>query len=92
MALDENMFRVALAAYCGGTGTVEDGIRKAIEVYLAEMFKPGSIQMLEPLEAIPQRDYRKEAWIAAIGQGNPDYANLVLQHFDATFPAGPTNG
>ena len=92
MALDENMFRVALGAYCGGTGTVEDGIRKAIEAYLAEMFKPGSVQMLEPLEAIPQRDYRKEAWIAAIGQGNPDYANQVVLHFDATFPAGPTNG
>ena len=92
MALDENRFRVALDAYYGDTGTVEDGIRKAIETYLAEMFKPGSVQMLEPLEAIPQRDYRKEAWIAAIGQGNPDYANLVLQHFDATFPPGPTNG
>ena len=89
MALDENRFRIALAAYCGGTGTVEDGIRNAIEAYLTEMFKPGSVQMLE---AIPKRDYRKEAWIAAIGQGNPDYANLVLQHFDATFPAGPTNG
>ena len=92
MALDENRFGVALDAYYGDTGTVEDGIRKAIEAYLAEMFKPGSVQMLEPLEAIPQRDYRKEAWIAAIGQGNPDYANLVLQHFDATFPAETTNG
>lgn len=92
MALDENMFRVALDAYYGDTGTVEGGIRKAIEAYLAEMFTPGQVMTMEPLEAIPKRDYRKEAWIAAIGQGNPEYANLVLQHFDATFPPEPTNG
>ena len=63
MALDENSFRVALDAYYGDTGSIEDGIRKAIEAYLAEMFKPGQVMTMEPLEAIPQRDHRKELWI-----------------------------
>lgn len=103
MALDENMFRVALAAYCGGTGTVEDGIRKAIEAYLAEMFKPGQVMTMEPLEVIPQRDYRKELWLdvataVARSDGARDraapgeWADRALANFDKTFPAGPTNG
>ena len=93
MALDENMFRVALDAYYGDTGTVEDGIYKAIEAYLAEVFKPGSVTTLEPLEAIPQRDYRKEAWLAALGTGNgAHWADQVLAHFDKTFPPEPTHG
>ncbi len=93
MALDENMFRVALDAYYGGTGTVEDGIRKAIEAYLAEVFKPGQVQMCEPLEAIPQRDYRKEVWIAALGTGNGAiWADHVLAHFDKTFPPETDHG
>ena len=103
MALDEKMFGVALDAYYGDTGTVEDGIRKAIEAYLAEMFKPGSVQMLEPLEAIPQRDYRKELWLdvatavarseAARDRAAPGaWADRALADFDKTFPAEPTNG
>lgn len=97
MVLDENMFRVALDAYYGDTGTVEGGIRKAIETYLAEMFKPGEGMMLEPLEAIPQRDYRKELWIGVATAvagcdvttelGAPAYwASHALAEFDKTFP------
>ena len=103
MALDENMFRVALDAYYGDTGTVEGGIRKAIEAYLAEMFKPGQVMTMEPLEAIPQRDYRKELWLdvataVARSDGARDraapgeLADRALANFDKTFPAGPTNG
>ena len=91
MELDQEWVSKAQDAFDRSPSNRE-GIAAAIETYLTEMFKPGSVQMLEPLEAIPQRDYRKEAWIAAIGQGNPDYANLVLQHFDATFPPEPANG
>ena len=92
MELNEECLRRAFEAFDSSRGITHRRIEVAIKAYLAEMFKPGQVMTMEPLEAIPQRDYRKEAWIAAIGQGNPDYANLVLQHFDATFPAGPTNG
>ena len=100
MTLDENMFRVALAVYYNDTGTVEDGMRKAIDAYLAEMLKPGQVQTLE---AIPQRDYRKELWLGvatavARSEGARDraapgaWANCALADFDKTFPAEPTNG
>ena len=93
MALDENMFRVALDAYYGDTGSVEDGIRKAIEAYLAEMSKPGQVMTMEPLEAIPRRDYRKELWIAAFAsEGRTDRANQALAEFDKTFLPEPTHG
>ena len=68
-----------------------EGIAAAIETYLTEMFKPGPMMTLEPLEAIPQRDYRKEAWIAAMPVGGPAYADKVLADFDATFSHEPTN-
>ena len=103
MALDENRFRVALDAYYGDKGTVEDGIRKAIETYLAETFKPGQVMTMEPLEAIPQRDYRKELWLdvataVARSDGARDraapgeWADRALANFDKTFPAEPSNG
>lgn len=103
MALDENMFRVALDAYYGDTGGFADGIRKAIEAYLAEMSKPGQVMTMEPLEAIPQRDYRKELWvdvaISAARSGattsiiDPaSWANRTLAEFDKTFPPEPTHG
>lgn len=103
MALDENMFRAALDAYYGDTGTVECGIRKAIEAYLAEMSKPGQGVTIEPLEAIPQRDYRKELWIdvaisvarsgATMSIVDPAiWANRTLAEFDKTFLPEPTQG
>ena len=93
MELNEDTFRRALDAYYEDRGTVEDGIRKAIEAYLTEMFKPGPMATMEPLEAIPQRDYRKELWIAAFAsEGRTDRANQALADFDKTFPAEPTHG
>lgn len=67
----------------------------AIETYLAEMFKPGPMMTLEPLEAIPQRDYRKEPWIATYT--NSQYtpasdAENALAYFDATFPREKPHG
>ena len=72
-----------------------EGIAAAIEAYLAEMFKPGPMMTLEPLEAIPQRDYRKELWIAAYT--NSQYApasdaETALAYFDATFPREKPHG
>lgn len=70
-----------------------EGIAAAIETYLAEMFKPGTVMTLEPLEAIPQRDYRKEVWIAALTTGNgAPWADQVLAHFDKTFPQEKPHG
>lgn len=93
MVLDENMFRVALDAYYGDTGTVEGGIRKAIEAYLAEMFKPGQVMTMEPLEAIPQRDYRKELWIGIrLQDADIAEANAALADFDKTFPKENRHG
>lgn len=69
------------------------GIEAAIETYLAEMFKPDKGMILEPLEAIPQRDYRKELWIAALTTGNgAPWADQVLAHFDKTFPQETNRG
>ena len=73
----------------------------AVEVYLAEMFKPGPMTTLEPLEAIPQRDYRKELWLGVAiaattnrtGPGTPaEQANNAVRAFDKTFPPEPTHG
>ena len=70
-----------------------EGIAAAIETYLAEMFKPGPMMTLEPLEAIPQRDYRKEVWIAALTTGNgAPWADQVLAHFDKTFATEKPHG
>lgn len=90
MELKEHMFRLALDAYYNNyendRGTVEYCIRKAIEAYLTEMFKPGEGMMLEPLEAIPQRDYRKELWIAAyLENGRTRDAHIALEGFDQAF-------
>lgn len=80
-----------------------EGIAVAIETYIAEMFKPGTVMTLEPLEAIPQRDYRKELWIgvatAVSGcdvttevQAPGHWANRTLAEFDKIFPKETTNG
>ena len=72
-----------------------EGITAAIETYLAEMFKPGPMMTLEPLEAIPQRDHRKALRIAAYT--NSQYApasdaEKALAYFDATFPREKPHG
>lgn len=71
----------------------------AIETYLAEMFKPGQMMTREPLEAIPQRDYRKELWIAhwAAIDGETKFEDAVygtqkaVEAFDKFF-SEPTHG
>ena len=76
-----------------------EGITAAIETYLAEMFKPGPMMTLEPLEAIPQRDYRKELWIAhwAAIDGKTKFEDAVcgtqkaVEAFDKFF-SEPTHG
>lgn len=103
MELNQDTFHRALTAYYSDTGSVEDGIRKAIEAYLTEMFKPGLMMTLEPLEAIPQRDYRKELWIGvatAVANGPNavrngvafDRANEALAAFDKIFPKEYNHG
>ena len=92
MKLTSEQLGRAYSTFINFNGSSKNSLGAAIEEFVDTMFKPGPMMTLEPLEAIPQRDYRKEAWIAAIGRGNSDYANLVLQHFDATFPPEPTHG
>ena len=73
-----------------------EGIAAAIEAYLAEMFKPGDLIVGE---AIPQRDYRKELWIAhwAAIDGETPFEDAVcgtqkaVEAFDKFF-SEPTHG
>ena len=73
-------------------GGSKDSLGAAIEEFIDTLFTPGQVTEL-PLEAIPQRDYRKEVWIAALTTGNgAPWADQVLAHFDKTFPPEPTHG
>ena len=95
MELNQEWLQRACEAFDAATGQPRNAVAAAIEAYLAEMFKPGPMMTLEPLEAIPQRDYRKELRIAAYtgSQYAPSSdAENALAHFDATFPPGPTHG
>lgn len=98
MELNEATFRSALDAYYEHQGPVEGGIRKAIETYLTKM---GAQE--QTLEAIPQRDYRKELWLGvatavARSEGARDraapgaWADRALADFDATFPQEKPHG
>ena len=90
MALNEEYLQRACEAFDAATGQPRNAVAAAIEAYLAEMFKPGDLIVGE---AIPQRDYRKEVWIAALTTGNgAPWADQVLAHFDKTFPPEPTHG
>jgi len=96
MELNEDYLQRACEAFDAAREThmqPRSAVVAAIETYLAEMFKPGPMVTLEPLEAIPQRDYRKELWIAAFAsEGRTDRANQALADFDKTFPAENPNG
>lgn len=103
MELNEECLRRAFEAFDSSRGITHRRIEVAIKAYLAEMFKPGQVMTMEPLEAIPQRDYRKELWLdvataVARSDGARDraapgkWADRALANFDKTFPAGPTNG
>ena len=95
MELNQECLDKAVKACVACLGSPENCIAAAIETYLAEMFKPGPMMTLEPLEAIPQRDYRKELRIAAYT--NSQYApasdaEKALAYFDATFPREKPHG
>lgn len=90
MELNQEWLQRACEAFDAATGQPRNAVAAAIEAYLAEMFKPGDLIVGE---AIPQRDYRKEVWIAALTTGNgAPWADQVLAHFDKTFPQEPTHG
>ena len=90
MELNQECLQRACEAFDAATGQPRNAVAAAIEAYLAEMFKPGDLIVGE---AIPQRDYRKEVWIAALTTGNgAPWADQVLAHFDKTFPPEPTHG
>lgn len=91
------MNRVALTAavqafrdHMGDTG---ESIEAAIQTYMAELCKPGELIVGEAIQ--PQRDYRKELWIATsemhIGSSleKIDFSNSVVLGFDAFFKANP---
>ena len=103
MALNEEYLQRACEAFNAATGQPRNAVVAAIETYLAEMFKPGPMMTLEPLEAIPQRDYRKELWIGvatvvanglnAVRNGIAfDRANEALAAFDKVFPKENNHG
>ena len=90
MALNEEYLERACEAFDAATGQPRNAVAAAIEAYLAEMFKPGDLIVGE---AIPQRDYRKEVWIAALTTGNgAPWADQVLAHFDKTFATEKPHG
>lgn len=60
--LNEAAFNKACIAYADSDGGWEERLKSAIETYMAEIFKPGELIVGEAIE--PQRDYRKELWIA----------------------------
>lgn len=64
--IDKNALREAMQAHYECEGTPEDSMRAAISAYMDEAFKPGPIVELSTADfvPIPQRDYRKEVWIA----------------------------
>lgn len=95
MELNQEWLQRACEAFDAATGQPRNAVAAAIETYLAEMIKPGPMMTLEPLEAIPQRDYRKELWIAAYtnSQYAPNFdAETALAYFDATFPREKPHG
>ena len=90
MALNQEWLQRACEAFDAAAGQPRNAVAAAIEAYLAEMFKPGDLIVGE---AIPQRDYRKEVWIAALTTGNgAPWADQVLAHFDKTFPQENNHG
>ena len=93
MALNEEHLQRACEAFNAATGQPRNAVVAAIETYLAEMFKPDKGMILEPLEAIPQRDYRKDLWIAAyLENGSTRDAHIALEGFDQAFPKENNHG
>lgn len=92
--LDEVPLNKAAIAYASDDGGWEERLKAAIEAYLAEVFKPGSLIVGEAIE--PQRDYRKELWIAHWASvpastkfdAAVESARRAVQAFDEFFAAG----
>ena len=102
MELNQEWLAKAKQVSYNYTGHPSDAVAAAIETYLAEMFKPDKVTEL-PLDAIPQRDYRKELWIgvatAVSGcdvtteiQAPGHWANRTLAEFDKIFPKEHNHG
>ena len=99
MALNEEYLERACEAFDAATGQPRNAVAATIEAYLAEMFKPSQVMTLGQLEAIPQRDYRKELWIAhwAAIDGKTKFEDAVcgtqkaVEAFDKFF-SEPTHG
>ena len=104
MELNVTALRKAIRAYKEAPGGTEDGVVAAIKTYLtADLIKPDKGMILEPLDATPQRDYRKELWIGvatAVANGLNavrngvafDRANEALAAFDKIFPKEHNHG
>lgn len=91
MELNHEALDKALCAFNLHPGDQKSSFIVAIKTYLTEMFKPMGPMIVG--EAIPQRDYRKEAWIAALTTGNgAPWADQALAHFDATFSQEKPHG
>ena len=96
MELNQEWLQRACEAFDAATGQPRNAVAAAIEAYLAEMFKPGDLIVGE---AIPQRDYRKELWIAhwAAIDGETPFEDAVcgtqkaVEAFDKFF-SEPTHG
>ena len=96
MELNQEWLQRACEAFDAATGQPRNAVAAAIEAYLAEMFKPGDLIVGE---AIPQRDYRKELWIAhwAAIDGKTKFEDAVcgtqkaVEAFDKFF-SEPTHG
>lgn len=87
MSLDKDKFSKAHSAFHAHVGGFSESLEAAIETYLAELFKPGQLTMLEPIQPIqPARDYRKELWVEIACSKSSLVANQMLAEFDKTFP------
>ena len=90
MELNQEWLDKAMRAWAQCSGDGRASLAAGIAVYNAEMLTPGELIVGE---AIPQRDYRKEVWIAALTTGNgAPWADQVLAHFDKTFPQETNRG
>lgn len=81
-ALNQGAFNKALIAFERGAvrNSETRALQDAISAYMDEAFKPGPIVELSTAEFAPQRDYRKELWIAhwAAVPGDTQFDNAVI--------------
>lgn len=74
-------------------GNVSSSIEQAVKAYIAKSSEPGELIVGEAIQ--PQRDYRKELWIATsemrmgTADENISFSNSVVRGFDAFFKENP---